>query len=207
LYKINVGIAWNLLNYYSKRGFEGIKFLFIGSAAEYGIPDVNPIDETASCNPVNEYGLTKLYQTELALYFIRKYNANISIARIFNVDGLELSDKLAIGRWRKEIQTLSDNSILKVGNLNTIRDYLDIHKVAQDLLVLCLHGKPLVYNVCSGKPTIMSDLLQEIINNSGKKIRIQRDLNLIRTDDVPEIIGNRLLLNSLYQEMRIDYDN
>ncbi|MEU9603523.1 UDP-glucose 4-epimerase GalE [Streptomyces sp. NPDC048057] len=71
------------------------RFLFSSSAAVYGVPDVDPIPESAPCVPINPYGETKLAGEWLVRATGRAHSISTACLRYFNVagaDGPELSD-------------------------------------------------------------------------------------------------------------------
>lgn len=143
------------------------RVLFMGSAAEYGVikPQENPIAEDHKLCPVSIYGITKSWQTNLAIHFARQ-GVNVSVCRIFNLSGHGLSKKLFLGRLQSEIQEILSGSraFIEVGLLNTVRDYIDVDSAAQQILTIALMGKPgEVYHVASGVPTQIKALLENCL--------------------------------------------
>ncbi|MFI1864100.1 UDP-glucose 4-epimerase GalE [Streptomyces jumonjinensis] len=70
-------------------------FLFSSSAAVYGVPEVDPIPESAPCAPINPYGETKLAGEWLVRAAGRAHSLSTACLRYFNVAGAarpELSD-------------------------------------------------------------------------------------------------------------------
>ena len=63
------------------------KFVFSSSCAVFGVPDSNPIPETAAKRPANPYGQSKL-QTEIMLdWFHRIHGLRYAVLRYFNAAG------------------------------------------------------------------------------------------------------------------------
>jgi GDP-4-dehydro-6-deoxy-D-mannose reductase len=132
------------------------------------------------------------------LSYWRRFGLDVLVARLFNVDGPELSMELAPGRWRRLVAELPDGAFLDVGNLEALRDYLPINSAAKDVWKVALHGvSGSVYNVCSGVPLAMADLLSAIIAESGKRIVPRKCEALYRVNDVPVIYGDRSRLEAL----------
>jgi GDP-4-dehydro-6-deoxy-D-mannose reductase len=182
------------------------KVLLIGSAAEYGVPTSLPIKENSSLNPVNFYGLSK----EIQACFFRFYNNNhgipANIARTFNIIGRGMSPALSIGSFIKQIQQAQDGDVIRVGNLNSKRDYLDIHDVISAYWKILLKGKPgEVYNVCSGKSVLMKDILDALIQASGKNIHIEINKELLKNADVNDIYGDNSSLKEIGWSEKIDF--
>lgn len=65
------------------------KFVFSSTAAVYGTPEVNPVDETAQVNPESPYGNSKM-MTELILRDVETaHGMRHGILRYFNVAGAD----------------------------------------------------------------------------------------------------------------------
>ncbi|MBT2718159.1 UDP-glucose 4-epimerase GalE [Bacillus sp. ISL-57] len=63
------------------------KFIFSSTAATYGIPNVDLIDENQPNNPINPYGKTKLMVEHILEDFAFAYELNYVVLRYFNVAG------------------------------------------------------------------------------------------------------------------------
>ena len=173
----NTDLAINALS--SKLIFESLLFeripartVLIGSAAEYGMisPVSNPITESQPLNPVSVYGITKAIQTQLAKYYAAAHNVDTVIARLFNLIGPGLSERLFVGRVEMLINKykLGEIGHLELGNLNSLRDYIDFDDAFDQILLIAERGKTgEVYNVGSGKATSMRDLLYKLISNAN----------------------------------------
>lgn len=161
-YAINVEATRNLLDVIQQSGYR-TRVLLIGSAAEYGVvqPEENPIREDHALNPVSIYGLTKAWQTQLAgLYASR--GVDVLVARLFNLDGPGISERLFIGRLQKQIEEVlvGRKAIIELGPLTATRDYVSTDEAAEQLLAIAAHGElGRVYHVASGKPITMREIL------------------------------------------------
>lgn len=66
------------------------KFVFSSTAAVYGTPEINPVDETAHINPESPYGTSKM-MTEMILRDVEAaHGMRHGILRYFNVAGADL---------------------------------------------------------------------------------------------------------------------
>ena len=147
------------------------RVLVAGSAAEYGfvVDEENPISEKHLTNPLSAYGLTKLWQTQQALFYSRM-GLDVVIARIFNVIGKNLSDNLFVGRVEKKIDDLLSGAIkyIELGNLDGIRDYISVADAVKQMVSIANYGAPgNIYNVGSGKPVSMKNVLSNLLNERG----------------------------------------
>jgi GDP-4-dehydro-6-deoxy-D-mannose reductase len=199
LYKANVLISKNIFDSILQLNIKVKKILLIGSAAEYG-PSIDlPLREDSVLNPVSNYGKTKMEQTCLAREYFDKYDLNICLARTFNIFAYDLSTSISVGSFADQINKAADGGSIAVGNLETRRDFLLMHDVVNAYYKLLMHGKAgEVYNVCSGISLKIKDILQMIINASGKKINIITDPGRIRQHEVMDNYGdNSKIVNEL----------
>jgi nucleoside-diphosphate-sugar epimerase len=161
-YAVNVAATRYLLAAVEASG-QPVRVVLVGSAAEYGAvtADENPISEDHVLRPVSIYGITKAWQTELA-YLHASRGTDVVVARIFNLTGPQLSERLFVGRLHKQIEELrrGERTRIEVGPLSAIRDYLPINDAVTQLLAIADFGEPgKVYHVASGRPVTMRELL------------------------------------------------
>jgi GDP-4-dehydro-6-deoxy-D-mannose reductase len=174
------------------------KVLVVGSAAEYGAVLKNPVSETAENKPVNYYGLSKVFQTQLSLYYARMRSLPVIIARPFNILGQGQSPALAAGNWELQIAKARNGDSINVGNIHSKRDFLHIDEVSNKYCNLIDYGYPgEIYNICSGNPIPMEDILWNMIAKSGKKLTINIDPNLFKENEIPEIYGDNTKYESI----------
>src|SRR6185436_5240063 len=84
---------------------------------------------------------------------------------------------------------------LKIGNGAVIRDYSHVADVVQAYLLLLERGKAgEVYNVCSGKGATVRELAERVLNRAGVSAEISSDATLLRSIDVPILVGNNAKL-------------
>ncbi len=73
------------------------QFVFSSTAAVYGEPKENPVSETASTNPINPYGMSKLMSEQIIQDYARASDLRYIILRYFNVAGADPDGQL--GQW------------------------------------------------------------------------------------------------------------
>lgn len=161
-YAVNVEATRQLLEVVQQSGLR-TRVLLIGSAAEYGVvePEENPVREDRILSPVSIYGLTKAWQTQLACLYASR-GVDVVVARVFNLDGPKLSERLFIGRLQNQIEEVLAGrlSVIELGPLTATRDYVSTEEAAEQILAAAAHGESgCVYNIASGQPVTMRDLL------------------------------------------------
>lgn len=205
-YAANVLAAKNILN--ALAGMKArTRVLFTGSAAEYGIvnPEDNPIPEEHPLRPISIYGFTKMIQTQLADFYSRTHDIDTVVARVFNLVGSDMSDKLFPGRVQKQIGEYKRGELQKitVGNLAAIRDYLDIEDAVKNLKTIMEYGeRGGVYNVGSGAGMTIKDLLERLLREAGLDMSIVESIVMERQGrgDVPKIYADIMKLRALERE-------
>ncbi len=165
-----------------------------GSAAEYGsaVADGEPLDEAAVCAPVGNYGSTKLAQTEAALAFGEKTGAQVVVARIFNPIGPGMPEHLALGAFARQIASFHGGAgVLRTGNLDVWRDFIDVRDVARALRILAGSAEARgIVNVCTGRPTCLRALVETLIRVSGANVSIRAEESRLRPGERSIIIGS-----------------
>jgi GDP-4-dehydro-6-deoxy-D-mannose reductase len=93
----------------------------------------------------------------------------------------------------------SQHNELFVGNLKAVRDYLNVKDVVRAYRMLLEHTtKPgEIYNICSGKPIQINDLLKHLLSFSYRKIIVKQDPKRLRPSDVPVMVGSSTKLTKL----------
>jgi GDP-4-dehydro-6-deoxy-D-mannose reductase len=77
------------------------------------------------------------------------------------------------------------------GNLDPVRDLLDVRDVAEAYLGLLANGVPgEVYNVSRGEGMTLRDLFHEVADLVGVRAEPVPDPSLIRAGDIPYLVGD-----------------
>ncbi len=172
------------------------RIVLAGSAAEYGRVDPAhlPIRETAVCEPVGEYGRTKLVATVLALEFARTSALEIDVVRPFNVVGPGVPRHLLVGALIeriREAQSAGVASAIHVGNVDTTRDFVAAEDVAGGIVGLLEKEHECgIYNLCSGRAVSIREVLLTLLSFARVPLTWEIDPRLVRPEDVPVSFGS-----------------
>lgn len=172
-----------------------IRLLTVGSAAELGSTGAArlPVSEDTACEPESDYGRSKHAATELALAESADGPLKIIVARAFNLIGPGLGVGLSLGRFAAQIAAVLHGNAqhIECGNLTTRRDYLDVRDAVALYVRLLRFGTPgQLYNVCRGRSHSVRELLQTMIERTGRKISIVENCARPRVGDVADIFGD-----------------
>jgi GDP-4-dehydro-6-deoxy-D-mannose reductase len=116
------------------------------------------------------------------------------MTRSFNHIGPGQRPQFVVASFVKQLVEASKqggDALLKVGNIEVIRDFSDVRDVVRAYWDILTKGKPgEAYNVCSGKGTRLSDLIQIIATELKLNVTTKVDPALVRPVDAPAVIGS-----------------
>jgi GDP-4-dehydro-6-deoxy-D-mannose reductase len=187
--------------------------LIIGSSDQYGIirPEECPVNEEHIQNPQSPYGISKKTQEELAKLYSKAYNMNIIMVRPFNHIGAGQGLNFVVSDFASKIADIEKGAdpVLKVGNLETYRDFTDVKDIVKGYVMLMNKGKKgEVYNIGSGKKIKVYDILKKLTDMSKVSIKIEIDPDKFRPVDVPLIVcDNSKILNDTGWSPEITLDD
>lgn len=172
------------------------RVLVVGSAEEYGVvaPGDVPIRETAPLRPTSPYAVSKAAQGLLALQYDAPGGLSILVTRTFPHTGPRRGEAFAessFARQIAEIEAGRRDPLLRVGNLEAVRDFTDVRDVVRAYWALLERGAPgEAYNVCSGKGVSIREVLQSLIDLSGVCVEVGVDPERLRPSDIPVLVGD-----------------
>ena len=166
-----------------------------GSSANIG----RPLKEDDPLLAVHPYGISKIATELLSRQYYLNFNIETVNLRFFNLTGLrrkndapsDFIDSVA------QIELGLKEPPLKVGNLESYRDFLDVHDAVQAIWLSATRGTPgETYHVCSNQKTQIGEILEWVLNIASKKIAIVKDDAKIRQTDEDVIIGDNTKITS-----------
>lgn len=172
------------------------RVLLVGSAEVYGIvrPEDNPIRETQALRPVSPYGLSKACQELLGFQYYQAYEIPVIVTRSFNHVGPGQHVGFVCADFASQIARIEAGQaepVLRVGNVEAVRDFTDVRDIARAYRLLIERGRPgEAYNVCSGRGVSIRDLLQQLLNMATVPIRVETDPGRYRRVDIPVLVGD-----------------
>ena len=164
------------------------------SSAEYGFvseEDV-PVKEDHSLKPLHPYGVSKVAQDLLAYQYFVNFGIPSVRVRIFNTTGPGKTDDVCSDFARRIVSIEKGNSppIVKVGNLHTRREVIDVRDAVRGLYLALEKGEEgEVYNLSSGRVFQISYLLEIMLSLTKQKVNVEVDQRLLRPSDEPVIMG------------------
>lgn len=178
--------------------------LFPSSSEVYGaaFKSADSVDENTLPQPLNPYAASKL-AAECAFREYFRQGVKGVIARPFNHIGAQQSADFVTASFARQIALIEAGQqapVLKVGNLEAVRDFLDVQDVCSayiELLKLAdKPGHPPCLNIASGRSRKIREVLDLLLSLSTAKIEVELDPERLRPSDIPVAVGNATLLKS-----------
>ena len=182
----------------------GSTLLFVSTADAYGRSFAlgEPLDESAALNPVNVYGATKA-AADLALGAMSDGDLRILRVRPFNHTGPGQTTAFVVAAFAQQIARVvagRQPSVLHVGALDPTRDFLDVRDVCACYAMCLAQADQIpsgtIFNVASGHPLRVGDVLAEMLDLAGIKVQIEVDPSRLRRTDIPVVAGNSHLIRT-----------
>lgn len=172
------------------------RFLFVGTATEYGIvtPEDLPLTEDGRLAPVEPYACSKAAADLASHQYARGAGLDIVRARSFNHTGPGQSHEFVASDFARQIALIERGSAtpeINVGNLEARREFLDVRDVVRAYAGLMEKGVPgEVYHVAEGTLLSIRELLAKLLAMSTVKIDVKTDPSRFRPVETPIFRGS-----------------
>jgi GDP-4-dehydro-6-deoxy-D-mannose reductase len=191
-FEVNVNASLHIIEAVKKSSPDTV--IQIASSSEiYGIPKITPITEDCLPEPCSPYAVSKLCLDRLAAQYYKSYGVKTVITRGFNHTGPRRGAEFVCSTFAKQVAEQERNSsgIIKVGNLEAIRDFTDVRDMVQAYRLAvekCDYGTP--YNVCSGRQVTIQWILDQLLDYSNVNVTIEQDPERMRPSDLHTLQGD-----------------
>lgn len=173
--------------------------IFAGSGQVYGATAQSGrvLDETALLAPTNDYAVTKA-AADLALGALAQSRGLKAVRfRPFNHTGPGQSEDFVVPSFAAQIARIEAGlqpPVIRVGNLDAERDFLDVRDVAEAYVLAAQKSSTLepgvIFNLASGVPRRVRDILDALLAQSTAKIQVELDPARLRPSDTPRFYGD-----------------
>jgi UDP-glucose 4-epimerase len=153
------------------------RFVFASTADVYAA-NLLPHSEDDAVGPVGVYGVSKLLGERLLRdQAYRLEGCTIAIARLFNVYGPGDPHPHLLP---EVLRQLGIGSVLRLGDLDSARDFVYVEDAAEALIALLNVGESGVFNVGTGTAVSGRELVQTVAAVVGREVEIERDHGRLR---------------------------
>lgn len=170
------------------------RIVLVSSGQIYGMTADSqlPLAETAPMDFSSPYSVAKAAQENLVSMYA-KLGLESVIARPFNHIGPGQQPGYLVADLAKQIADLerAGGGLLRVGNLDSRRDFTDVRDIVRAYIVLAATGNAgEAYNVCSGTSRSGREILDLLLQSARTKIEIEQDPARMRPADIPDLRGD-----------------
>ena len=167
--------------------------LVVSTGEVYGRGHSAPRCETDPTMPCSPYAASKLGAEVAALEAWRRTGLRVIVARAFAHTGPGQGPEFVVPAFAQRLQFAKriGAPVVKVGNLEPVRDLLHVQDVVDAYVRLLSQGEAgEVYNVASGRGTSLEDVLFRMADILGMRAIPEADPDLMRPSDIPHLVGN-----------------
>jgi GDP-4-dehydro-6-deoxy-D-mannose reductase len=167
------------------------RILVVGSNEEYGRvePDDLPISEETPLRPDSPYGVSKIAQDFLGLQYFISHKLHIVRVRPFNHIGPRQNERFVAANFAKQVAQAEAGlrePVLCVGNLDAQRDFTDVRDMVRGYALALERGSAgEVYNLGSGTPRSIQELVDTFLRIAKISLRVEPDPTRSRPSDTP----------------------
>lgn len=148
-----------------------------------------PIKEDNPFRPASPYAVSKVGEDMVALQYFLSWGVKTIRTRMFTHEGPRRGEVFAPSNFSKQVAAIEvgkQKPIVKVGNLNSVRTFMDVRDAVHAywlLVTRCIPGE--VYNIGGVETMTIGDMLDKLISfSTKKKIKIEVDPKRLRPSDV-----------------------
>ncbi|MFZ0052421.1 MAG: GDP-mannose 4,6-dehydratase [Desulfobaccales bacterium] len=211
-YALNISGSRNILDT-CRRFSPRARIIPACSSAEYGfVPEsMFPIDEDATpLHPITPYGVSKACTEMMSHQYHQNYEMDVVIPRLFIHVGPDHPPATALQAFAMQLAAIKlskQEPVIKVGNLETSRDFVDVRDGVRALALLAEKGETgQVYNICSGQAWSIRQSLEMLIEISGVAVKVEHDRCRLRPSDEKLLLGKPDKLKALGWSPRIPFE-
>ena len=178
------------------------RVVLVTSCEVYGDPDpaAGPAPETRVMAPISPYGGSKADQELLGEQYARTFGLDVVRVRAFPHTGPGQAETYlfpSVARRIAEAEAGGGPATVTVGNVDVVRDLLDVRDVVRAYLLLMERGRAgEAYNVCGGRGRILRELLEELCGLSRVPVLLEVDRSRRRPAEAAWMVGDPSKLES-----------
>jgi len=166
------------------------------SSEEYGLvlPGETPIKETNPLRPLSPYAVSKVAQDYLGYQYFQSYGLKVVRTRGFNHTGPRRGQVFVTSNFCSQVAAIElglQEPIIRVGNIDAIRDFTDVRDMVRAYWLAVTKAKPgEVYNIATGNGIKIREMLERLIQLAAVEVKIEVDPDRLRPSDVEILIGD-----------------
>lgn len=183
------------------------RLLLVSSSSIYATSRIGLlIREDAPTGATSPYSISKLAAEQAGQLLCDRHGLACLVVRPFFVIGPEKTGDVCSDFARRVVAAeKTGQGVIRVGNLDAIRDYLDIADAIRGMDLLLRQGTPgEAYNLCSGQGAAIRAVLDHYASMAAIPLTVQIDPALVRPIDDPVKVGDPSKLIALGWRPEVD---
>lgn len=159
-----------------------------------------PRRETDALAPCSPYASSKVGAETAAFEAWRRTGLRVVVARAFAHTGPGQDTRFVVPAFAQRLRYAKQIGapVVKVGNLEPVREFLDVRDVVDAYALLLARGVPgEAYNVAGGEGIGLRDLFDRVARRLDVKVIPESDPELMRPADIPTLVGDGSKLRTL----------
>lgn len=196
----NLEMTHNLLAS-ARRHCPAARILVLSSGEVYGRGPSRGRTEEELPTPMSVLGVSKVAVEALCGQAARAFGQHIVIARMFNHIGAWESRRYLFPQMAAQlarIKLLRGEPVVYAGDLELLRDILDVRDAARGLQVVLEHANAgSIVNVCSGQSLPLRQLAEDLVSLTNLSVQLRLDPRRERANEIPFLCGSNVKLRTL----------
>jgi len=185
--------------------------VMISTSQIYGNPPHRtPLDEDAPMMPEGPYGVSKMAADLTSLLYARRYGMPVMTARPANHIGPGQSPDFVVSAFATQVAAIAAGKrepVMKVGNLDSEREFTDVRDIVRAYRLLLEKGTPgRAYNIATDRFVKIRYLLETLCELAGVKPKLEIDPALFRPTDTQARISTARILADVGWSPQISLD-
>jgi GDP-4-dehydro-6-deoxy-D-mannose reductase len=167
--------------------------LLVSTGEVYGAGPPAARVETDQLRPVSPYAASKVGAEVAALEAARRTGLRVVVARPFPHTGAGQSPEYVVPAFAERLRAarVSGAATVRTGNLDPVRDLLDVRDVVRAYRLLLERGAPgEAYNVARGDGLSLAEVFGRLAALIGTPAVAAADPSLVRSADIPHLVGD-----------------
>ena len=207
MFSVNLTGTLHLLEGFRKAAPEA-RILVVSSVEVYGrAMTTHLIREDDPLNPDNLYAISKAAADRTTLLYASHYGMNTITARPCNHIGPGQSSRFVVASFAEQLTAIAlgkAQPILRVGNLDSKRDFIDVRDVARAYRLLIEKGEVgQAYNIASGQAITIRTILDQLCAIAGIHPDIEVDQHLFRPQESHPLLDTTRIETDVHWEPQI----
>jgi GDP-4-dehydro-6-deoxy-D-mannose reductase len=168
-------------------------FLLVSTGEVYGTGPARPRVETDLLEPVSPYAASKVGAEVAGLEIWRRTGLRTVIARPFTHTGPGQQPGFVLPGFVERLRAARarGGGAVATGNLEPVRDLLDVRDVVEAYLALLRAGEPgEAYNVSRGEGRSLAELFRILAGLIGVEAEPRPDPAYVRSRDIAHLVGD-----------------